>query len=453
LKQQVFGFTRILTLFLATMILSACSGSSVFNSNGDSILRDKSLDYAQSKVVDRIVVPEGLNDTYVQNDLLTIPTAALIEQSAGIKTAPRPNFVFAEVGSNSAHLIGGANAKRISVTGSLAKVHWQVAQFWSNQGIAVDAASSLKTIETQWFSLSENAPSNSFINRWIRSLTKSDDDISYGRVKVELREATKNRIELSLYFLQFTQLEITQKKSLDWLEAGRMLAHESEMTFELLRHLSRTAQVTQKTDETYLQNQKPLLGKDQHGRPLVQLNMTYDEALPQVLAAMSSFDVGSYDEAAKKVYFTHVSHLRTSEEAMSSTGGIWGWFKSLHGGNAREAGINLDLAFFGDDENPDQEKERPIYSSDTQLAVKEVSLADKKGYKIWLGGEVIYVFEDEDQGSTSDAGEYTYIGQFQLSFEETLTSVYLQVLNDKAEPAAKVYAEEILWRLQQQFTL
>jgi outer membrane protein assembly factor BamC len=452
LKQQVFGLTHILPLFLATMIISACSGSPVFNNDGDSILRDKSLDYAQSKVVDRIVVPEGLNDTHVQNDLLTIPTTELIEQSAGIKTAPRPNFLFSEVGSNAAHLTGGANAKHISVTGSLTKVHWQVAQFWSNQGIAIDAASSLKNIETQWFSLSENAPSNSFINRWIRSLTKSDDDIIYGRVKVELREATKNRIELSLYFLQFTQLEITQNKSLDWPEAGRMLANESEITFELLRHLSRTAQVTQKTDETNQQNQKPLLGKDQHGRPLVQLNMTYEKALSQVLAAMSSFDVGSYDKEAKKVYFTHVSHLRTSEEAVSGTGGIWGWFKTLHSsGNARETGINLDL--FGDDENPDQEKDRPIYSSDTQLAAKEANLADKKGYKIWLGGEVIYVFEDEDQGNTSDAGEYTYIGQFQLSFEETLTSVYLQVLNDKAEPAAKVYAEEILWRLQQQLAL
>lgn len=435
------------------MILSACSGSPVFNNDGDSILRDKSLDYAQSKVVDRIMVPEGLNDTHVQNDLLTITTAGLIEQSAGIKTAPRPNFVFAEVGSNAAHLIGDANAKRISVTGSLTKVRGQVAQFWSNQGIAIDASSNLNAIETQWFSLSENAPSNSFINRWIRSLTKSDDDIIYGRMKVELRETTTNRIELSLYSLQFTQLEITQNKPLDWPEAGRMLANESEITFELLRYLSRTAQVTQKTDETNLQNQKPLLGKDQHGRPLVQLNMTYEKALPQVLAAMSSFDVGSYDEEAKKVYFTHVSHLRTSEEAVSSTGGIWGWFKSLNSGSARETGINLDLALFGNDVYPDQEKDRPIYSSDTQLAVKEASLADKKGYKIWLGGKVIYVFEDEDQGNIDDAGEYTYIEQFQLSFEETLTSVYLQVLNDQAEPAAKVYAEEILWRLQQQLTL
>jgi outer membrane protein assembly factor BamC len=93
--------------------------------------------------------------------------------------------------------------------------------------------------------------------------------------------------------------------------------------------------------------------------------------------------------------------------------------------------------------------DNPIYSADTKLAPKEESLADKKGYKVWLGGKVIYVFEDQDQGDVSDTGEYTYIGQFQLNLEETLTSVYLQVLDNQGQPAAKVYAEEILWRLQQ----
>ena len=91
-----------------------------------------------------------------------------------------------------------------------------------------------------------------------------------------------------------------------------------------------------------------------------------------------------------------------------------------------------------------------MYSSDPQLEFKETSLADKKGYKIWLGGKVIYVFEDEDQGDVSDTGEYTYVGQFQLYFEETLSSVYLQILDNQGQPADSIYAEEILWRIQQQ---
>ena len=450
MKQQGFGFTRILPLFLATMVLAACSGNPFLSDDGDSILRNKSLDYAQSKVVDRIVVPQGLNDDQVLNDLLTIPAAQSIEQSVGIEAAPRPDFVFAEAGSDSAHFTGDINLKRISVAGSLTKVQGQVAQFWSNQGIAIEPVSVTKTIETEWFSLSKNAPSDDFISRWIRSLTKSDDDIAYGRVKVELNKTLKNRIELSLYFLQFTQLEIEQNKLIDWQEAGRTLANESEITFELLRYLSQTGLVAQKTDETNRQSPTPLLGKDQHGRPLVQLNMSYNKALPKVITAMSSFDVGSYDEVAKKVYFTHTSHLRTIEETSSNDGGIWGWFKRLNTGSTRKTGININLALLGGDEAEAQINDKPIYSSDPKLALEKESLADKKGYKIWLGGKVIYVFEDEDQGDISDTGEYTYVGQFQLSFEETLTSVYLQVLDNQGRPAAKVYAEEILWNLQQQ---
>ena len=451
MKQQGFEFTRILPLFLTTVVLTACSGNPLLSEDGDSILRNKSLDYAKSKVVDRIIVPQGLNDDQVQNDLLTIPADQLTEQTIGIETAPRPDFVFAEAGSDSAYFTGGVNLKRISVAGTLTKVQGQVAQFWSNQGISVDPVSGTRAIETEWFSLSENAPSGDFISRWIRSLTNSDDDIAYGRVKIELNKTLKNRVELSLYFLQFTQLEIEQNKLVDWQEAGRTLPNESEITFELLRYLSHTALVAQKTDETNLQYQTPLLGKDQYGRPLVQLNMSYNKALPKVIAAMSSFDVGSYDEAAKKVYFTHTSHLRAFEKTLSNGAGVWGWFKGLNGvGSTRKTGVNIDLALLGGDENVGQISDRPIYSSDPKLAVEEKGLADKKGYKIWMGGKVIYVFEDDDQGDTSDTGEYTYVGQFQLSFEETLTSVYVQILDNRGQPAAKVYAEEILWGLQQQ---
>ena len=154
MKQQGFGFTRTFGLFLATIVLTSCSGNPLVSEDGDSILRNKTLDYATSKVIDRIVVPQGLNDDQVQNDLLTIPAAQLVGQSTGIESAPRPDFVFAEAGSDSAYFTGGANLKRISVAGSLTKVQGQVAQFWSNQGIALDTISGPKVIETEWFSLS-----------------------------------------------------------------------------------------------------------------------------------------------------------------------------------------------------------------------------------------------------------------------------------------------------------
>ena len=452
LKQQGFRFTRTFPIFLASIILVGCSGNPFISSDSDSILRDKSLDYAQSEVASRILVPQNLNDAQVQNDLLFIPAAQLPGQLNGIAAAPRPNFVFAEVGSGSAHFTGDINLKKISVAGSLAKVQGQLAQFWSNEGISIETVSNEKTVETQWFSLSEKARSNDFISRWIRGLTKSDNDIVYGRVKIELNEISQNRVELSLYFLHFTKAEITQNKVIDWQEAGRKLANESEITFELLRYLSHTSLAAQKVDENSLLGQTPLLGKDQYERPLVQLNMSYSNAFPKVLKAMSVFDVGSYDEIEKKIFFTYVSHSRSLEKNLSESGGIWGWIKGFHSGSKRDPGIKLDFSLLGADEAIDPISEGPVYSSDASLSAQESSLADKEGYKVWMGGEVVYVFEDENQGVVSDTGEYTYTGEFQLSFQTTLNSVYLQVLNNQGQPAAKVYAEEILWELQQQLT-
>jgi len=127
-----------------------------------------------------------------------------------------------------------------------------------------------------------------------------------------------------------------------------------------------------------------------------------------------------------------------------------GWFKDLHSGNGnadKSRGIKLDTSLLGGDAIEEPIKDLTIYSANSQLATT-ISLADKKGFKVWMGGKVVYVFEDEDQGNMSETGEYTYVGQFQLSLQTTLTSVYLQVLDNQGQPAAKVYAQEILSKLQ-----
>ena len=227
------------------------------------------------------------------------------------------------------------------------------------------------------------------------------------------------------------------------------MANESELTFELLRYLSRTAQVAQKTQQAEATQDLVLLGKDQFGEPVIQLDMAIEESLSKVLQAMSGFDIGSHDPKAHKIYFTYTSHQTATVQTPSSTAGIWGWFKGLHGGGDRKQGIDLDLALIGGSDDQANAPADPVYSSNPDVADAATDLEDKKGYKIWLAGEVIYVFEDADQGDLNDRGEYTYIGQYQLNFEATLKSTYLQVLNAQGQAAPTVYAEEILWQIQQ----
>jgi len=450
LKLQHFDTVRVFPMVVASLVIGACSTNPLMSGSEDSILRDKSLDYAQSKVIARLMVPADLDASAIQQDLLSVPsrTAAAV---AGVVAAPRPDFVFAQTGSASARLIDNGQQKRISVVGNVAKVKQQVVQFWTNQQIPIvqQHASSQKIVETQWFSLSDDTVADDFIRRWVRSLTDADDDIAHGRVRIELLPQGEDRVELVLSFLQQSQLQITQPQELNWGAAGQSLANESELTFELLRYLSRTAQVAQKAQSTTGHKDLVLLGKDQFGEPVIQLDMDAEESLNIVLQAMSGFDVGSHALNPQKIYFTYTSHVTAvTQQQQSSSAGIWGWFKGLHGGE-RKQGISLDLALLGGDEEVANASVAPVYSSNPDQAAPVTDLADKKGYKIWLAGEVIYVFEDEDQGDLNDQGEYTYVGQYQLNFEPTLKSTYLQVLNSDGEVAPTVYAKEILWKIQQ----
>ena len=449
LKLQHFDTVRIFPMVVASLVIGACSTNPLTSGSEDSILRDKSLDYAQSKVMARLTVPAGLDASAIQHDLLIVPSQAGVT-ATGVVSAPRPDFVFAQTGSASARLIDNGKQKRISVVGNVTKVKQQLVQFWTNQQIPMEQqhTSSQEIVETQWFSLSDDTVVDDFISRWVRSLTDADDGIAFGRVRIELLPQGEGRVELVLSFLQQRQLQITQQQELNWGAAGQSLAHESELTFELLRYLSRTAHVAQKTQSTTAQQDLVLLGKDQFGEPVIQLDMDADESLNMVLRAMSDFDVGSHDLNPQKIYFTYSSHATAITQQQSSSAGIWGWFKGLHGGE-RKQGINLDLALLDGGEEVANEPVAPVYSSNPDQAGPVTDLADKKGYKIWLAGEVIYVFEDEDQGDVNEQGEYTYVAQYQLNFETTLKSTYLQVLNNQGKAAPTVYAKEILWKIQQ----
>ena len=194
-----------------------------------------------------------------------------------------------------------------------------------------------------------------------------------------------------------------------------------------------------------------LLGKDQHGRPLIRIEHNQEEALQLLLAAMSDMDVGSHDPALGMIYFTHTTHLQAvAEEA--TDGGIWGWFKGLHNGNnskQESAPITLDMSILGGKSEAEEVKPEIIYSSNNVVPSVSDDPKDRKGYKIWMGGEVIYIFEDEDQGDVDENGVYTFTGNFQLQLTQTLKGVYVQVLTSKGGHAGVAHAEEILWKIKQ----
>ena len=447
MKQPVWHMLGLASV----LVVSGCSSSAISVTGEDSVFRNKELDYTKAPVVERLRVPTDLQDKRLQNDLLTIPDADTSNSQAGITEAPRPNFVFAEMGSDSARLLGANQDKHIAVNGNSEMVWQQVSQFWQLQNMPLQINDSATGVmETEWVLAPGVNEDPGIVGGWLRSLTGGDNAIAYSKVRTEMETDEAGRIVISLGHMQASHNDVAEGMQVDWQTQGHDVEAKSEIMFELLQYLSRTVRTAQKSSQNGA-GEVGLLGKDQHGRPLIRIEHNQEEALQLLLAAMSDMDVGSHDPALGMIYFTHTTHLQAvAEEA--TDGGIWGWFKGLHNGNnskQESAPITLDMSILGGKSEAEEVKPEIIYSSNNVVPSVSDDPKDRKGYKIWMGGEVIYIFEDEDQGDVDENGVYTFTGNFQLQLTQTLKGVYVQVLTSKGGHAGVAHAEEILWKIKQ----
>lgn len=445
MKQPMWPLLGLAT----TVVLSGCSTSSV--TGEDSVFRNKALDYTQASTVQRLQVPEDLQADRLQNDLLVVPDVDTSTSQAGMKQAPRPNFVFAEMGSQSAQLLGANEAKHIAVDGDPQLVWQQVAKFWQlqNMPLAINQPAE-GVMETEWVALPGVDEDPGLVGGWLRSLTGGNNDLAYSKVRTSMANSQSGQIMISLDYVQATHNQVADNMQADWQNQGQHVEGRSELMFELLQYLSRTVRTAQKS-ALQQGDAAGLLGQDQDGRPLIRLDAKQDEAIELLLAAMSDMDVGSHDSVAGKIYFTHTTNVQAvAPEAEGE--GLWGWFKGLHsGGDNRDTGpITLDTSLFGGKDEADKEPEPEIvYSAKGVAPSVSDDPKDRKGFKIWLGGEVIYIFEDEDQGVVDENGVYSFTGNYQLHLTPTLKGVYVQVHTSKGGHAANAHAEEILWLIKQ----
>ncbi|MCP4928084.1 MAG: outer membrane protein assembly factor BamC, partial [Gammaproteobacteria bacterium] len=395
--------------------------------------------------------PSDLQNKRLQKDLLVVPDADTSLSQAGITEAPRPAFVFAEMGSQSTQLLGANQGKHIAVNGNPEMIWQQVGQFWQLQEMPLAVADSASGImETEWVPLPGVDSDPGIVGGWFRSLTGGDDDLAYSRVRTEMVLNDAGLIEISLGYVQASHDEVASDKRPDWQQEGHDVVAKSELMFALLQYLSRTARVAHKSTQD-ISHQLGLLGKDQKGHPLIRIDESQAQAMRLLLQAMAGMDVGSHDAELGKIYFTHTTHLQAIAEEEQGRG-ILGWFKGLHSGNdnQQESGpITLDMSVFDGKKSTKENAQVIVYSADNVMPSASDDPKDRKGFKIWMGGEVIYIFEDEDQGEVDADGVYTFTGHFQLQLTPTIKGVYAQVLSAKGTHAGRAHAEEILWLIKQ----
>jgi len=259
-------------------------------------------------------------------------------------------------------------------------------------------------METAWTPLPGVDQDPGVVGSWLRSLTGGDKDLAYSKVRTELKPTAAGRVAIHLSYMQASHAVAASRLPPDWQAQATNVEAKSALMFELLQHLSRTVRVVNKSiqDNTI---EVGLLGKDQYGRPLLSIEANQDQAMTLLLEAMADMDVGSYDQQAGKIYFTHTTNTEAKAEK-SNGGGLWEWFKDLNtgGDDKQNTGITLDSSLFGGAKEPVENQPEIIYSSqNTQPSVSD-DPKDRKGFKVWLGGEVIYIFEDDDQGDINKEG-------------------------------------------------
>ncbi|MDP6967548.1 MAG: outer membrane protein assembly factor BamC [Gammaproteobacteria bacterium] len=434
----------------SVVILAGCSSTGVGVAEDDSVFRNKALDYSKAPSVERLQIPADMQDKRIQNDLLVIPTVDTSASEAGILDAPRPDFVFAEMGNTTAQLFGANESKHIAVSGDMETVWHNVSQFWQLQNMPlVVADTGTGIMETAWVALPGVDADPGIVGGWLRSLTGGDNNLAYSKVRTEMVQDAAGRIAINLDYIQATHEEVANNWQPDWQAQGHHVEAKSALMFELLQYLSRTVRVAKKSSQQNTSN-TGLIGKDQHGRPLLSIAASQEQAMTILLQAMEAMDVGSYDLQAGKIYFTHTTHIQATPEA-TAEGGVWGWFKGLHSGNSKQdtGPITLDMSVLGGQQETAVAKPAIVYSSQNITPSVSDDPKQRKGFKIWMGGEVIYIFEDEDQGDVDEQGVYTYTGNYQLILTPTLKGVYVQVLTSTEAYAAKAHAEEILWHIKQ----
>lgn len=457
--------TTYLPLALAISVaLTGCSmveNNPIYGDNG--VIRDRSQDYELARKSERLQLPPHLRAKEMQEQLVVPDVGATAISSEGEFEVPRPEFFYAESGSDSVNFRRIEGEKVILVDEPIAEVWLKAQDFWAFNDIDISRFDPRQGVmETDWIVL--DGRDYSFVDLWVKRLTLQDvEGPTRNKLRMTLRPDPENygRTAVRLKHVQYP--ETAEVTDIDWDRQARDVGYKSDMMFELLRYLSKAGSQQTANSLLALQQQtadRPLLGRDSRGNPVLKISAPIDTAWAQVDAALDAaqVDVGTRDQQTGVFYLTY-----TTTTPFDDTEKM-GFFEWLHSDRGE---IKLDTsmisAALGGDEDDDAgvsysavgaQPSSERVDADDELATElsdPNNPANQKGYKIWFGGKVVYVFGSGESGNyNAETGNYEHTGRYQLKMSRTRSGVFLTVHNEDGLEAPAVVAEEILWTVKDQ---
>ncbi|WP_415903886.1 outer membrane protein assembly factor BamC [Neptuniibacter sp. QD48_55] len=443
-------------------LLSGCSmldDNPIYGDNG--IVRDRSQDYELAQTSQRLELPAHLKAKQTA-DTLTIPEISNVATArTGDFIVPRPEFFYAEAGSESVNLKRENGEKFIIVDEGITSVWVKLQEFWQFNGIDIAKSDPRQgRMETQW--IHHDAKEFSFVDTWVKHLTFQDiPGPTKDKLRISLKPAVDDpsRTAIAMEHVRFAADE--EVTSIDWANQAQGVTYKSDMMFEMLRYLGKAS--GQRNAQTLIAfNEKrrvgTQLGRDSRGNPVLKMNADSATAWNEISTALdrADMDVGTRDADTGYFYMTYTTS--TPFENVEEQG----FFEWLH--SDREE-IKLDTSSITAALGLADEDDGGIsYTSGKTAAylqgVKDGEVKDlltgpedegnKEGYKIWFGGKPIYVFGGENSGIYNEStGKFEHTGQYQLKLIRTRSGVFLSVLTSEGLSAPAIVAEEILWEIKE----
>ncbi|MBU2966505.1 outer membrane protein assembly factor BamC [Amphritea sp. 2_MG-2023] len=444
----------LLPLAAAVLSIAGCGSYSnpIYGENG--IINDRSQNYEEAQATKRLELPPSIKArSKSMQDALDVPSAGqTASQRSGSFSVPRPEFFYADAGSGSVNLKREDGEKVLVVDEPIGDVWVQLQDFWrfNNIGLAKSAPQE-GVIETDWIDV--DAKELSFVDSMIKRLTFQDiEGPTSDKLRVSVRPVADdfNRTSISMQHVRVAQDQKDQPVS--WTDDATDVGYKTDMMFEMLRYLSKSSSNSESMSMLELrrqQNNLPQMGRDSKGFPALKITVPVDQAWAQITQAIdkTDLDVGTRDQQAGIIYMTYTTSTPVEDTEKM---GFFEWLHSDRDEITFDSGLGRALGF--DDEDDDN---APSYSARKVEGGKEAidesdDLANRKGFKIWLGGKVLYIFEDDQDAVYNDeSGKYEHVGQYQLHMNRTANGVFLTVKTPDGYSAPAVVADEILWQIKE----
>jgi len=446
---------------VAGVLISGCSmleDNPIYGEQG--IIRDRSQDYERAEKSQRLEVPGHLSAKQTEDSLRVPDIGQVATARTGDFEVPRPEFFYAEAGTESVSLKREDGEKLIIVDEGIGSVWVKLLEFWEFNGITLSKSDPQNgQMETQW--IHQEGKKFSFVDTWVKRLTFQDIP---GDTKDKLRVSLKpvagedGRTSIAMQHVRLANDEDVSE--VNWNGQARDVSYKSDMMFEMLRYLGKaTGERNAQTLLAFKDKQRSgtQLGRDSRGNPVLKLDTDIDTAWAEVSSALdkADMDVGTRDQSTGHFYMTYTTSTPFEDvEEM----GFFEWLHSDRGDIKLDtSAISEAIGLGGDDDggisytSGKTAEKFALKGSDADGELSDATdKANSRGYKIWFAGKPIYVFGGDSSGTFNEnTGKFEHTGQYQLKLIRTRVGVYLNVLTNEGVSAPAIVAEEILWGIKE----